>query len=198
MTRRPQQSAAGRGCWPRPAAGGGGVRDRLPGKHRQPPHRANSGGAGRPGPVGRPAARRAIRPGHRAGAARRPRLAGHDGDSGRALLRLRHRRRAAGGAGGQLAGRRPGTRMPGMRHAVAGRRPRWRRSRCAGCSTCSACRRNCAGGFVTGATMANFTALAAARHAVLARAGWDVEARRPVRRAADHGRRRRRGACLAC
>jgi glutamate/tyrosine decarboxylase-like PLP-dependent enzyme len=30
-------------------------------------------------------------------------------------------------------------------------------------------------GFVTGATMANFTALAAARHAVLARIGWDVE-----------------------
>lgn len=32
------------------------------------------------------------------------------------------------------------------------------------------------GAFVTGATMANFTALAAARHVVLARAGWDVEA----------------------
>lgn len=32
------------------------------------------------------------------------------------------------------------------------------------------------GAFVTGATMANFTALAAARHAVLARVGWDVEA----------------------
>lgn len=31
-------------------------------------------------------------------------------------------------------------------------------------------------GFVTGATMANFTALAAARNAVLRRAGWDVEA----------------------
>lgn len=31
-------------------------------------------------------------------------------------------------------------------------------------------------GFVTGATVSNFTALAAARHAVLARAGWDVEA----------------------
>lgn len=31
-------------------------------------------------------------------------------------------------------------------------------------------------GFVTGATMANFTALDAARHAVLARSGWDVEA----------------------
>ena len=33
-----------------------------------------------------------------------------------------------------------------------------------------------AGAFVTGATMANFTALAAARHGVLARAGWDAEA----------------------
>jgi glutamate/tyrosine decarboxylase-like PLP-dependent enzyme len=31
-------------------------------------------------------------------------------------------------------------------------------------------------GFVTGATMANFTCLAAARHAVLKQAGWDVEA----------------------
>jgi glutamate/tyrosine decarboxylase-like PLP-dependent enzyme len=33
-----------------------------------------------------------------------------------------------------------------------------------------------AGSFVTGATMANFTGLAAARHGVLARAGWDVNA----------------------
>ena len=32
-----------------------------------------------------------------------------------------------------------------------------------------------AGAFVVGATMANFTALAAARHAVLARAGWNVD-----------------------
>ncbi len=32
------------------------------------------------------------------------------------------------------------------------------------------------GAFVTGATVANFTALAAARHAVLAQAGWHVEA----------------------
>ena len=33
------------------------------------------------------------------------------------------------------------------------------------------------GGFVTGATMANFTALAAARHALLQKQGWDVETR---------------------
>jgi glutamate/tyrosine decarboxylase-like PLP-dependent enzyme len=33
-----------------------------------------------------------------------------------------------------------------------------------------------AGGFVTSATAANFSALAAARHALLARANWDVEA----------------------
>ncbi len=33
----------------------------------------------------------------------------------------------------------------------------------------------CGAAFVTGATMANFTALAAARHSVLQRAGWDVE-----------------------
>ncbi|MBI1919618.1 MAG: aspartate aminotransferase family protein [Geobacter sp.] len=33
----------------------------------------------------------------------------------------------------------------------------------------------CGGAFVTGGTMANFTALAAARHALLTREGWDVE-----------------------
>lgn len=33
------------------------------------------------------------------------------------------------------------------------------------------------GGFVTGATMANFTCLAAARNAILARHGWDVESK---------------------
>ena len=33
----------------------------------------------------------------------------------------------------------------------------------------------CGGGFVTGATMANFAALAAARHVVLEREGWNVE-----------------------
>jgi glutamate/tyrosine decarboxylase-like PLP-dependent enzyme len=34
---------------------------------------------------------------------------------------------------------------------------------------------SCEGGIVTGATMANFTALCAARHALLAREGWNVE-----------------------
>src|SRR6266853_464843 len=36
--------------------------------------------------------------------------------------------------------------------------------------------RECAGGLVTSATMANFTALVSARHALLARVGWDVTA----------------------
>src|SRR5882762_8148235 len=35
----------------------------------------------------------------------------------------------------------------------------------------------CGCGFVTGATLANFTGLAAARHALLSRAGWNVEDR---------------------
>jgi glutamate/tyrosine decarboxylase-like PLP-dependent enzyme len=34
----------------------------------------------------------------------------------------------------------------------------------------------CSGAFVTGATMANFTGIVAARHALLAKVGWDVEA----------------------
>src|SRR5512133_2664031 len=37
--------------------------------------------------------------------------------------------------------------------------------------------REAGGGFVTGATMANFAGLAAARHALLEKAGWDVESR---------------------
>lgn len=35
---------------------------------------------------------------------------------------------------------------------------------------------DCSGAFVTGATVANFTALAAARHQILRQAGWNVEA----------------------
>lgn len=37
--------------------------------------------------------------------------------------------------------------------------------------------KTCGGGFVTGATMANFTGLAAARHTLLAKRGWDVNAK---------------------
>ena len=50
------------------------------------------------------------------------------------------------------------------------------------------------GGFVTGATMANFTCLAAARHALLARAGVDVEEDGLVLRPAGRGPPVRRGA----
>ena len=45
----------------------------------------------------------------------------------------------------------------------------------AGFGTFCGSRRTPGGAVVTGATMANFTGLAAARHALLARAGWDVE-----------------------
>ena len=58
--------------------------------------------------------------------------------------------------------------IPGRSRGRGGRRRR-------GSWSCSGCRRERAVGFVTGVTMANFTALAAARHSVLARAGWDVE-----------------------
>ena len=54
--------------------------------------------------------------------------------------------------------------------------------------------RECSVGFVTGATIANFTCLAAARGEVLRRVGWDVRSRRPVRRAAGACRARRRSA----
>ena len=42
--------------------------------------------------------------------------------------------------------------------------------------TARTCHRTCGAGFVTGTTVAHVTALAAARHAVLAQAGWNVEA----------------------
>ena len=64
----------------------------------------------------------------------------------------------------------------GLYVAVARRRPWSRRSRARGCSNCSGCRRTPASASSTGAHMANLTALAAARHEVLRRAGWDVEA----------------------
>ena len=56
--------------------------------------------------------------------------------------------------------------------------------------------RDAVAAFVTGATVANFTALAAARHAVLARRRLGRRGRRSVRRAARHGGAGRRGAPL--
>ena len=53
--------------------------------------------------------------------------------------------------------------------------PPSRRSASGGSWTCSGSRRPPGGGLVTGATMANFAGLAAARHALLQRQGWDVE-----------------------
>ena len=93
-------------------------------------------------------------------------------DAVRSLLRLRHRRHASGGAGRRLAGQRLGPeRRPACGHAR--RTPPSRTSPPRGSSTCSTCRPAAGVGFVTGATMANFTCLASARDEVLRRAGWD-------------------------
>ena len=99
---------------------------------------------------------------------------GHDRHRRPALLRLRDRRRAARDGRRRLARLAPGT----ARTSAASSRPRAPRSRTsprAGCWRCSACPRDARVGFVTGATMANLVGLAAARHRVLATAGWDVE-----------------------
>ena len=92
-----------------------------------------------------------------------------------ALLRLRHRRRAAGRAsrptGSTTAWDQNAGLYAGGPSAAGGRGGRGRvaRSSCSGCPPTSRSR------FVTGCQMAHVTALAAARHHVLARAGWDVE-----------------------
>ena len=63
-----------------------------------------------------------------------------------------------------------------------------------GAASCSGCRDGSGVGFVTGGQMANFTCLAAARHAVLRDAGWDVEADGLQGAPRGPGRRRRAGA----
>ena len=110
-----------------------------------------------------------------------------------ALLRVRRRRRRAGRARRRLADERLGPERRAVRD-VAGRRRSPRRSPAAGWSTLFGLPEGSSVGFTTGATMATFTALAAGRHRVLERAGWNVEDGRLRRRAADRGRRRRRGA----
>ena len=116
------------------------------------------------------------------------------GDGRAALLRLRHRRRAARRAGRELARDRMGSER-GLSIADARGRRCWRRSRWSWMlRRSSGCPTERAGAFVTGATMANFTR-ARRRAARRARAGrLGRRGRRPVRRAADHGRRRRGGA----
>ena len=90
-----------------------------------------------------------------------------------ALLRVRGRRRPARRPGRRLAGRdlgperRPVRARPGRGHGRGGRRRLAHRpARAAGDRQHR---------FVTGGQMASFTGLAAARHHVLAAAGWDVE-----------------------
>ena len=112
-----------------------------------------------------------LRPG-RAGPARRRRLAGHRGQRRAALLRLRDRRGAARRAGRRLADRGLGPERRPQRH-VAGRRAAGRGGAALGDRTPRPAP-GTGGGFVTGATMANATCLAAARDAVLSRHGWDA------------------------
>ena len=100
-----------------------------------------------------------------------------------ALLRVRHRRGAAGRAGGGLARRRPGTRTPGSSRTspaasvveeVAGE---WLLDLLGLPASASV-------GLVTGCQMANFTVLAAARHARARARRLGRRGRRAVRRAA--------------
>ena len=110
-----------------------------------------------------------------------------------ALLRVRHRRRAAGRARRRLADQRLGPER-GLYALSPGRRRSSRRSAAAWLLDLLGLPADVSVGFMTGATMANLPALAAARHA-RARAG------RLGRRGAtgcigapgDRGRRRRRG-----
>ena len=91
-----------------------------------------------------------------------------------AVLRVRHRRLVAGGARRRLVDERLGPERRAVRHRAERRRGRGGRRRLAR-STCSDCPRAPAWASRPGATMASFTGLAAGRHALLERAGWDVE-----------------------
>ena len=101
---------------------------------------ADGPGGGRARCAARAAPRRSERAGRRARAARRGRFAGDDGHRRAALLRLRHRRLAAGRAGGELArggvGPERGVRLR-RRPPSRGSRP----SRWGGCASCSRCPR---------------------------------------------------------
>ena len=126
-------------------------------------------GARRPAAGGTDRSRRRHRRARARGGAR-PR---HDDRS--ALLRLRHRRRAAGDGRRGMARRGLGSARQPLRACrppaavVEEVAAAWLIDLLGLPPACSV-------GFVTGCHMANFTALAAARHELLRRAGWDVEA----------------------
>ena len=100
---------------------------------------------------------------------------GHDGLDRRPLLRLRHRRHAAGGARQLLAGQRVG---PERRAAGRCRRSRPKLHDVAGRWLVDVLHLPAETGvaFVSGATVANASCLAAARDALLAGLGWDAQA----------------------
>ena len=126
--------------------------------------------AGRCPRAGEPPA--AVRRGARGGRRARAR-----GERRPALLRLRHRRHAARRARRRLADLGLGPerrRCTSMSPAAAAAEQTVDRSGAASCSACPPAPR--ASACVTGAQMANVTALAAARNGCCARAGWDVEA----------------------
>ena len=115
--------------------------------------------------------------------ARRRGDAGHRAQPVAALLRLRDRRGAAGGARGRRRGRRLGPerrRLLGVARRVGGRGGRRRR----GCSTCSGLPAGASFGLTTGCQQAHVTCLAAARNAVLARRRMGRRGRRAAGRAA--------------
>ena len=143
-------------------------------------------GSRAPRRIRRPAAGGAACTGGGAGGARRARLARHRGHRRPALLRLRHRRHAAGGAGRQLAGRRLGPeRGACRRHAPAGAALEEVAPALAGGPA-----RAAAGGAARRSSPAppwpTSPPWPPRGTRCSARSGWDVEARRPVRRAADH------------
>ena len=92
-----------------------------------------------------------------------------------ALFRVRDRRRAARDGRGRVAHRRLGS-EPRACTSCRPRHPWWKRSPARWLIDLLGLPADASVGFVTGCHMANFTALAAARHELLRRAGWDVEA----------------------
>ena len=168
--RRASPPLSGRGCRP-PGVRAGERR----GTARRPRSEASRGGRG-PGHGGRGAGgRRRTRPDR----SRQP-----------ALLRLRDRRNAAGGARSRLAGGRLGSDREPLRLRPLGRRWR-RRSPAAGSWSCSGCRRSRGSGSRPAARWRTSRVSPPGDMPCSQRAGWDVEAQGPERRAAGAGARRR-------